>query len=154
MSPCQLSPLAGFGPKFLRAPALQPFGWEAGGGAPIPDTPYRGTRAVDQRPEDHGELAVIGSTRLIGRVDILTSKLGRNRPENGYKNDPGKWAEIDPEMCPDRLRSGNRPALSVKMANLDVIGRTWWSGEVENSTRKMGQNRPRIRPENGCETPV
>ena len=42
---CQLSPLAGFGPRFLRVPALQPFGKKAGGGAPHPDTPYRGTRA-------------------------------------------------------------------------------------------------------------
>ena len=81
--PCQLSPLAGFGPQYLGTPALQPFGKEAGGGAPTPDTPYRGTRSVDQRPEDRGQLAVIGPTRLIGRVENLTRKMCRNRPEHG-----------------------------------------------------------------------
>ena len=41
----QLSPLAGFRPKCLRVSALQPFGKEAGLGAPSPEIPYKDPRA-------------------------------------------------------------------------------------------------------------
>ena len=42
---CQLSPLAGFRPKYLRVSALQPFGKEAGLGAPCPEIPCKDPRA-------------------------------------------------------------------------------------------------------------
>ena len=42
---CQLSPLAGFRPNYLRVSALQPFGKGAGLGAPCPEIPCKDPRA-------------------------------------------------------------------------------------------------------------
>ena len=110
--PCQLSPLAGFGHKCLSAPALQPFGREAGVGAPSPGAPLQG------HPHQLSPLAGFGPKCLtvpalqpFGKV----AGVGAPSPDAPYRGARAScphWRVSDPDFSGPRLcsRSGDKPA--------------------------------------------
>ena len=113
-----MSPLAGFGPRFLRGPALQPFGSEAGLGAHFPDAPCKGARA--SCPHWRVSDPDFSGPRLCSRSDEkpVQAFTSRNHP---HRAPVGLGSA--PEQCAVRAVHGN----------------TRLPATVDRMTRKMGQ---------------